>query len=105
MGVIRQPSLACGPRGGPCGTDLPIASNLPLAHATDWQFFAPGSTVGIQPTRRVRLFGRETDGSMLSDHIGYSVTYRIGPRSPETPPLATAAVSDGPRRHPDEMKI
>ena len=81
MGVVRKPAMFCGKGRGSCGLDLPIASNLPLAHATDWQFFAAGGATDIRPVRRLPLFGREADGTMLSDHIGYSVVYRVSRRS------------------------
>ncbi|TZG27789.1 endonuclease/exonuclease/phosphatase family protein [Sphingomonas montanisoli] len=81
MGVVRKPAMFCGQGKGACGMDLPIASNLPLAHATDWQFFAGSAATDIRPVRRLPLFGREADGTMLSDHIGYSVVYRVSRRS------------------------
>ncbi|RVT91275.1 endonuclease/exonuclease/phosphatase family protein [Sphingomonas crocodyli] len=81
MGVVRKPAMFCGQGRGECGLDLPIASNLPLAHATDWQFFAGTDATAIRPVRRLPLFGREADGTMLSDHIGYSVVYRVSERS------------------------
>ena len=81
MGMIRLPESYCGvPGETSCGYELPIASNLPLGDATDWQFFAGSATTDIKPLRRVQYFGRETDGSMLSDHIGYSVVYRLSDR-------------------------
>lgn len=76
MGLIRGP-LRCGGRHGPCGTELPIPSNIPLALAADWQFFKPGTSLAPTPVRRIELFGREPDGSLLSDHYGYAVTYRL----------------------------
>jgi endonuclease/exonuclease/phosphatase family metal-dependent hydrolase len=80
MSVIRS-RLRCGGSFGPCGTDLPIPSNIPLARAADWQFFRQGEAVALWPVRRVRIFGPEDDGTMMSDHYGYSVTYKIEPRT------------------------
>jgi endonuclease/exonuclease/phosphatase family metal-dependent hydrolase len=57
-----------------CKAALPIAANVPLIHTLDWQFQA-GSM--IEPLERTILFGRENAGTMLSDHVGYSVRYRI----------------------------
>ncbi|TZG29208.1 endonuclease/exonuclease/phosphatase family protein [Sphingomonas montanisoli] len=81
MGMVRMPASYCGvPGETSCGYELPIASNLPLGDATDWQFFAGNRTTDIRPLRRVQLFGRDTNGAMLSDHIGYSVVYRLSER-------------------------
>jgi endonuclease/exonuclease/phosphatase family metal-dependent hydrolase len=61
-----------------CRDGLPIASNVPLVHTLDWQFTGAAGGVAIQPVARHVLFGREADGSMFSDHIGYAVRYRLG---------------------------
>lgn len=69
----------CG-RESACDGALPIAPNVPLIHANDWQFYASGRAVTLAPLRRTIPFGREPDGGMLSDHIGYSVTYAVARR-------------------------
>lgn len=57
---------------------LPADARLSMAHAKDWQFFVPGSAGSIA-IEGVRVpFGRESDGTMLSDHIGYAAVYRLG---------------------------
>jgi hypothetical protein len=43
----------------------------------DWQFYAAGLGNAIQATGMWIPFGRERDGTMLSDHIGYNIVYRI----------------------------
>jgi exonuclease III len=59
-----------------CEGDLPIKANVPLIHSLDWQLL-DADKPGLKPVSRTALFGREADGSMLSDHIGYAVRYRI----------------------------
>lgn len=43
----------------------------------DLQFWADGSHARLQPVAVEAPFGHEPDGSMLSDHIGFSVGYRL----------------------------
>lgn len=60
-----------------CRGDLAIASNAPLIHSNDWQFY-PGDETRLRPTRREALFTRDPKGlRMLSDHIGFSVSYKF----------------------------
>ena len=48
-----------------------------LHHGRDWQFLRPGSAAMLVPKRISTPFGREPDGGMFSDHIGYVVRYGI----------------------------
>lgn len=50
-----------------------------MAHARDWEFFAPGEKAALRLRRIDVPFGHAADGSMLSDHIGYSATYSLAP--------------------------
>jgi endonuclease/exonuclease/phosphatase family metal-dependent hydrolase len=52
----------------------------------DLQFWADGTGDSLRPVQVEAPFGREQDGSMLSDHIGFSVGYRLvsDSRSPAT---------------------
>lgn len=45
----------------------------------DRQFYASGESAGLNPVKITVPFGREADGSMLSNHIGYAVQYRLDP--------------------------
>lgn len=63
-----------------CGTGLAIKSNVPPIHTLDWHLAIPTPKTSLTPVERVILFGRERDGGMLSDHIGYAVRYRIQQR-------------------------
>lgn len=47
--------------------------------ARDLQFSLPGSRARLVPTDLEIPFGTEADGTMLSDHMGYTVHYRLRP--------------------------
>lgn len=65
----------CGAGAKACKGPLKLPANVQLIHTLDWQFASPGGA--LKPVSRAVLFGREPDGAMLSDHIGFSVRYRI----------------------------
>jgi hypothetical protein len=54
-------------------TDAQIA----LRGAKDWQFPVSAPTVALLPAHVFEPFGTEPDGTMLSDHVGYSVQYHF----------------------------
>lgn len=60
--------------------------------AKDWQFLIPGPAGDLTVRRIATPFGREPDGSMLSDHVGY--TAYLGPSAQR---LADAARQPSPR--------
>lgn len=62
----------------PCGTDLPEGAREAIEHNKDWQIVIPGRSVALAAHRIAVPFGREADGTMLSDHVGYVVHYRPG---------------------------
>ena len=43
----------------------------------DWQFYASGISDQITATKFEIPFGRERDGTMLSDHVGYGIFYEL----------------------------
>lgn len=49
------------------------------ARARDFQFAYPGRRLAPTPIGAEIPFGTETDGTQLSDHIGYTVRYRLQP--------------------------
>jgi endonuclease/exonuclease/phosphatase family metal-dependent hydrolase len=53
-----------------------LASKM-VERGRDWQFYIPGVRTSLQAIRLVVPFGLERDGSMLSDHIGYGIIYRL----------------------------
>lgn len=48
-----------------------------IRRSRDFQFFYSGSTVRLEPLQATIPFGREADGSSLSDHYGFVVRYRL----------------------------
>jgi endonuclease/exonuclease/phosphatase family metal-dependent hydrolase len=48
--------------------------------AKDWQFFASGRDTDVALKSIDVPFGREPDGTMLSDHIGYAATFDLARR-------------------------
>ena len=48
-----------------------------LRGAKDREFYASGATASIVPVGIAVPFGREADGSMLSNHVGYVIDYRV----------------------------
>jgi endonuclease/exonuclease/phosphatase family metal-dependent hydrolase len=61
------------------GLALPRDAITSLHRSKDWQFFASGTQAAIAVTGIAVPFGRASDGTMLSDHIGYVASYRISP--------------------------
>jgi endonuclease/exonuclease/phosphatase family metal-dependent hydrolase len=43
----------------------------------DWQFFSGGAGSSLRPVALDIPFGREKDGSSLSDHLGFVINYKI----------------------------
>jgi endonuclease/exonuclease/phosphatase family metal-dependent hydrolase len=52
-----------------------------LGRARDWQFYAPGRSLDIELARLDVPFGHAADGSMLSDHVGYTATFNLIPKA------------------------
>jgi endonuclease/exonuclease/phosphatase family metal-dependent hydrolase len=46
----------------------------------DWQFYMSGAATGVDLTGIDVPFGHAADGSMLSDHVGYTATFRLSRR-------------------------
>jgi endonuclease/exonuclease/phosphatase family metal-dependent hydrolase len=69
-----------GPRMA-AGMPLPRDVGAALRRATDWQFFASGTNARLRVVAVSVPFGREATGGMLSDHIGYTSTFRLDRRA------------------------
>lgn len=69
--------IHCLSGNGRCRDPMPVVAQSILDRGRDWQFFVPGSRVSIRATSLLVPFGREPDGSMLSDHMGYLIGYRL----------------------------
>jgi hypothetical protein len=51
-----------------------------MRRGADWQFFTSGLRARISAIAVSVPFGREADGSMLSDHIGYVSQFSLDRR-------------------------
>ena len=60
------------------GAPLPGDVHAILRRAEDWQFFTSGRNASLDALAVRIPFGHEPDGTMLSDHIGYTALYRLG---------------------------
>jgi endonuclease/exonuclease/phosphatase family metal-dependent hydrolase len=63
------------------GAPLPDDMHAILRRAEDWQFFTSGRNAALGALAVRIPFGREPDGGQLSDHIGYTALYRLGPET------------------------
>jgi endonuclease/exonuclease/phosphatase family metal-dependent hydrolase len=61
------------------GAPLPDDIHAILRRAEDWQFFTSGRNAGLDALAVRIPFGHEPDGTMFSDHIGYTALYALGP--------------------------
>jgi endonuclease/exonuclease/phosphatase family metal-dependent hydrolase len=63
------------------GAPLPDDMHAILRRAEDWQFFTSGREAALGALAVRIPFGHERDGTQLSDHIGYTALYRLGPEA------------------------
>ncbi|MEQ1548831.1 MAG: endonuclease/exonuclease/phosphatase family protein [Chakrabartia sp.] len=61
----------------PCGGTPPAIASWVFAKGRDWQFYMPGIQESIEAVKMFVPFGHEANGTMLSDHVGYGVVYRL----------------------------
>jgi endonuclease/exonuclease/phosphatase family metal-dependent hydrolase len=66
---------------------LPPDAEAVVRRNTDFEFFVPGQLAALTPRAIDVPFGREASGGMLSDHLGYTITFALAPR-----PLDVAAL-------------
>lgn len=74
-GVLR----ACASGAGRC-PPLSEDARKALEHNKDWQIAVDADGQGVAARRIAVPFGRETDGTMLSDHMGYVAYYAMPAR-------------------------
>jgi endonuclease/exonuclease/phosphatase family metal-dependent hydrolase len=75
---------SCAAGQGGCDANMPADAYKTLRRGKDWQIAAPALASAMRPRAISVPFGRESDGTMLSDHMGYTVHYRwqsLGGRS------------------------
>ena len=80
----------CLRAGDQCPTDNRQDLMFSQRRGRDYQLFASGGTTNIALKSMAALFGHDADGHMLSDHVGYTATYRIG----GAPMLNAATLTD-----------
>lgn len=80
------------------GTPLSEAVRAVVRRNTDFEFVAAGHAAALVPRAVDVPFGREPSGRMLSDHIGYAVTFDLQPLARQAqagsggaPPLVRSA--------------
>lgn len=66
---------ACAAQGQ---VDRPDEADYIIRRSRDFQFFYSGRSARLTAERAAVPFGREPDGTALSDHFGFMVRYRIG---------------------------
>ncbi|MEP2988636.1 MAG: endonuclease/exonuclease/phosphatase family protein [Parasphingorhabdus sp.] len=76
-------------------TELEADAQEALDRATDWQFFHSGKSLQIIPQRVSIPFGRDVDGNMLSDHVGYTIIYKLTNIGTESPEVAVPTRESG----------
>jgi endonuclease/exonuclease/phosphatase family metal-dependent hydrolase len=72
-----------------------------IRRGTDWQFFASGRTARLDALAVNVPFAREPGGGMLSDHIGYTTTFRVASTVPDPSVVdvpSGAAIGGHPQR-------
>src|SRR5207237_557885 len=86
--------VAAGEAGRPGPAN---AADAVMRRNTDFEFISAGRRAELVPLAASVPFGRESSGGMLSDHIGYAITFRLDPRPFEM------ATSDTPARLPTRL--
>jgi len=66
------------------GAPLPADIHAILRRGEDWQLFSSGRNAALDALAIDVPFGREPDGTQLSDHIGYTALFRLGPGAART---------------------
>ncbi|WP_257539619.1 endonuclease/exonuclease/phosphatase family protein [Sphingobium sp. CFD-1] len=61
--------------------------------AKDWVFYAPGQATDMNLLKIDVPFGHAANGSMLSDHVGYTAIFRLSHRSPTVTSFARSKAS------------
>jgi endonuclease/exonuclease/phosphatase family metal-dependent hydrolase len=75
---VRGALDTCLQAGDLCATDNRPDLAFSQKRGRDYQLFASGGSANLALKSMAALFGHDTDGRMLSDHVGYSATYLVG---------------------------
>lgn len=77
-GKQASPALqSCAVPHSTCSRPLPQDALWTMLRAKDWQIFSPGAEASLAVDHIAVPFGHEQDGSMLSDHVGYTAYYKL----------------------------
>ncbi|HXH15419.1 MAG TPA: sphingomyelin phosphodiesterase [Sphingomonas sp.] len=76
-----------------CTVADPSGMAISIGRGKDWMMYRASPTVSIRPIALAAPFGRAANGSMLSDHVGVSVRYRIDTLKPLALPNTTTLAS------------
>jgi endonuclease/exonuclease/phosphatase family metal-dependent hydrolase len=80
-GAALQAAVATCRVAPECPVAEPAGIAESIARGKDWLMYRSSPRVAITPTGLAAPFGRHPDGTMLSDHVGIEVRYRIATRS------------------------
>lgn len=67
----------CSRQEAACGRFLDADAHYSFRRARDWQFMMPGQATALKVARIAAPFGHDSQGQMLSDHVGYIAYYRF----------------------------
>lgn len=76
-GIVTDALHSCFAKTSSCGEALPADAGYSLQQARDWQLSIPGAAYRLGARALAVPFGHEVDGSMLSDHVGYTAYYDV----------------------------
>jgi endonuclease/exonuclease/phosphatase family metal-dependent hydrolase len=74
---VRTALATCLVTKSGCTVEAPAQAEKAFTHGKDWQVYADGASVSLQPLGIGIPFGADAHGHMLSDHIGYTALYRV----------------------------
>ena len=75
QGSMRDALGMCLSPMAPCGADIPPDARFSAQRGRDWQISIPGFAYALDARSLAVPFGHELDGTMLSDHVGYTAYY------------------------------
>jgi endonuclease/exonuclease/phosphatase family metal-dependent hydrolase len=78
-GKVRTALATCLAGDAGCRLDDAREARRSFRHGKDWEVYAPGADMALRPVAIATPFGHDAHGTMLSDHIGYTATYRFTP--------------------------
>lgn len=81
----------CQEFGGPTVCDIEVRTDAPWLSSQDVHAYRHGQSVLIQPLEATTVFHEPVNGTLLSDHFGYLVRYRLSWKTMETPAALSAA--------------